>query len=113
VKRLDLTEIAQADLASIRRYSSRTWGRDQTAKYMDALRAGELVGFASSRSAVDAMIMAVRERLLNLPTNAVERGVPREHLRTVEDLARDVLDNPSALTFARGPDLPAEAEAGG
>jgi toxin ParE1/3/4 len=38
VKRLVLTEIARADLASIRRYSTRTWGRDQTSKYMDALR---------------------------------------------------------------------------
>jgi toxin ParE1/3/4 len=38
VKRLVLTEIARADLASIRRYSTRTWGRDQTTQYMDALR---------------------------------------------------------------------------
>lgn len=38
MKRLVLTEIARADLASIRRYSTRTWGRDQTAKYMDGLR---------------------------------------------------------------------------
>jgi toxin ParE1/3/4 len=38
VKRLVLTEIARADLAKIRRYSARTWGRDQTSKYMDALR---------------------------------------------------------------------------
>jgi toxin ParE1/3/4 len=38
VKRLVLTEIARADLASIRRYSTRTWGRDQTSKYIDALR---------------------------------------------------------------------------
>jgi toxin ParE1/3/4 len=38
VKRLVLTEIARADLASIRRYSMRTWGPDQTSKYMDALR---------------------------------------------------------------------------
>jgi toxin ParE1/3/4 len=38
VKRLVLTEIARADLARIRRYSTRTWGRDQTSKYMDALR---------------------------------------------------------------------------
>ena len=38
MKRLALTEIARADLASIRRYSTRTWGRDQTTKYMDALR---------------------------------------------------------------------------
>jgi toxin ParE1/3/4 len=38
VKRLVLTEIARADLASIRRYSTRTWGRDQTTNYMDALR---------------------------------------------------------------------------
>lgn len=38
MKRLALTEIARADLASIRRYSARSWGRDQTTKYMDALR---------------------------------------------------------------------------
>ena len=38
MKRLVLTEIARADLASIRRYSTRTWGRDQTSKYIDALR---------------------------------------------------------------------------
>jgi len=38
VKRLVLTEIARADLAKIRRYSTRTWGPDQTTKYMDALR---------------------------------------------------------------------------
>jgi toxin ParE1/3/4 len=38
VKRLVLTEIARADIASIRRYSTRTWGRDQTTNYMDALR---------------------------------------------------------------------------
>jgi toxin ParE1/3/4 len=38
VKRLDLAEIARADLASIRRYSTRAWGADQTARYMDALR---------------------------------------------------------------------------
>ena len=38
MKRLDLTEIARADLASIRRYSTRTWGRDRTTQYMDFLR---------------------------------------------------------------------------
>jgi toxin ParE1/3/4 len=38
VKRLVLTEIARADLASIRRYSTRTWGRDRTTQYMDFLR---------------------------------------------------------------------------
>jgi toxin ParE1/3/4 len=38
VKRLELTEIARADLQSIRRYSTRTWGADQTARYMDGLR---------------------------------------------------------------------------
>ena len=38
MKRLDVTEIARADLASIRRYSTRTWGPDQTTLYMDALR---------------------------------------------------------------------------
>lgn len=38
MKRLDLTESARADLASIRRYSTRTWGREQTTIYMNALR---------------------------------------------------------------------------
>lgn len=38
MKRLVLTEVAHADLASIRRYSMRTWGQDQTSKYMAALR---------------------------------------------------------------------------
>ncbi len=38
MKRLVLTEIARADLAKIRRYSTRAWGRDQTSRYMDALR---------------------------------------------------------------------------
>ena len=38
MKRLDLTEIARADLASIRRYSIRMWGPDRTTQYMDALR---------------------------------------------------------------------------
>lgn len=38
MKRLILTHIAQADLASIRRYSIRTWGPQQTADYMDGLR---------------------------------------------------------------------------
>ena len=38
MKRLVLTEIARADLASIRRYSTRTWGRDQTSRYIDVLR---------------------------------------------------------------------------
>ena len=38
MKRLDLTEIARADLASIHRYSTQKWGRNQTSAYMDALR---------------------------------------------------------------------------
>ena len=38
MKRLVLTEIAKADLASIRRYSARTWGRDLTSRYIDDLR---------------------------------------------------------------------------
>jgi toxin ParE1/3/4 len=38
VKRLVLTETARADLASILRYSTRTWGRDQATKYIEALR---------------------------------------------------------------------------
>ena len=38
MKRLVLTEIARADLASIRRFSTRSWGWDQTSRYMDALR---------------------------------------------------------------------------
>lgn len=38
MRRLDLTEIARADLTSIRRYSQRTWGTERTAQYMVALR---------------------------------------------------------------------------
>ena len=38
MKRLDLTDIARADLRSIRRYSSRTWGEERTVEYMGALR---------------------------------------------------------------------------
>jgi toxin ParE1/3/4 len=38
VRRLDLTEIARADLESMRRYSHRTWGPDRTVQYMAALR---------------------------------------------------------------------------
>lgn len=38
MRHLELTEIARADLKSIRRYSSRAWGADRTAEYMAALR---------------------------------------------------------------------------
>jgi plasmid stabilization system protein ParE len=38
VRRLELTEIARADLESIRRYSTRTWGQDQTSRYIGAIR---------------------------------------------------------------------------
>ena len=38
MRRLDLTEIARADLKSIRRYSNRAWGAGRTAEYMAALR---------------------------------------------------------------------------
>ena len=38
MRRLELTEIARADLKSIRRYSSRTWGSDRTAQYMREIR---------------------------------------------------------------------------
>ena len=36
--RLELTEIARADLKSIRRYSQRAWGTERTDRYMQALR---------------------------------------------------------------------------
>jgi toxin ParE1/3/4 len=38
VRRLELTEIARADLKSIKRYSDRTWGTERTERYMAALR---------------------------------------------------------------------------
>ena len=38
MRRLELTDIARADLKSIRRYSTRTWGQDQTSRYMSAIR---------------------------------------------------------------------------
>jgi toxin ParE1/3/4 len=38
VRRLEFTEIARADLKSIRRYSKQTWGVERTDHYMAALR---------------------------------------------------------------------------
>ena len=38
MRRLELTEVARADLKSIRRYSTRTWGHDRTSRYMGAIR---------------------------------------------------------------------------
>ncbi len=38
MRHLELTEIALADLKSIRPYSQRTWGPERTAQYMSALR---------------------------------------------------------------------------
>jgi toxin ParE1/3/4 len=56
VRRLDLTEIARADLASIRRYSKRTWGPDRTVQYIAELRdtmKGLVAGTVVSRSRDD------------------------------------------------------------
>lgn len=53
---LELTQIARADLRSIRRYSERTWGSDRTAEYMEALRdtmKGLLAGTVVSRNRND------------------------------------------------------------
>ena len=38
MRRIELTEIASADLKSIRRYSQRTWGLERTTQYMAAVR---------------------------------------------------------------------------
>lgn len=38
MRRLDLTQVAQADLKSIKRYSSRVWGAEQTERYIADLR---------------------------------------------------------------------------
>jgi toxin ParE1/3/4 len=56
VRRLELTEIAQADLKSIRRYSHRTWGPDRTVRYMAGLRdtmKGLVAGTVVSRNCDD------------------------------------------------------------
>ena len=56
MRHLDLTEIARADLKSIRRYSQRTWGPDRTGQYMAALRdtmKGLLAGTVGSRNRDD------------------------------------------------------------
>lgn len=56
MKHLELTEIARADLKSIRRYSQRTWGPDRTAQYMEALREtlkGLVAGTVISRTRDD------------------------------------------------------------
>jgi toxin ParE1/3/4 len=56
VRRLQFTEIARADLKSIRRYSQRTWGTERTARYMAALSdvmKGLVAGSVSSRDRDD------------------------------------------------------------
>lgn len=56
MRHLELTEIARADLKSIRRYSQRTWGSDRTAQYMAGLRdtmKGLLAGTVVSRNRDD------------------------------------------------------------
>jgi toxin ParE1/3/4 len=56
VRHLHLTDIARADLKSIRRYSQRMWGPDRTAQYMAALRdtmKGLLAGTVVSRNRDD------------------------------------------------------------
>jgi len=56
VRHLELTEIARADLKSIRRYSERTWGSDRTTQYMADLRdtmKGLLAGTVISRNRND------------------------------------------------------------
>jgi toxin ParE1/3/4 len=68
VRHLELTEIARADLKSIRRYSQRTWGPDLTVQYMAALRdtmKGLLAGTAVSRHRDDlrpGLLMATSGR---------------------------------------------------
>lgn len=68
MRRLDLTEIARADLKSIQRYSHRTWGPDRTVHYMAALRdtmKGLVAGTVISRSRDDLRLglqMATSDR---------------------------------------------------
>ena len=56
MRRLELTEIARADLKSIRRYSHKAWGPDRTVQYMAALLSvmkGLVAGTASTRKRDD------------------------------------------------------------
>jgi len=56
VRHLDLTEIARADVKSIRRYSQRAWGPERTVQYMARLRdtmKGLVAGTVVSRSRDD------------------------------------------------------------
>jgi toxin ParE1/3/4 len=56
VRRLDFTEIARADLKSIRRYSQKIWGPDRTVEYMAGLRdtmKGLVAGTVMSRNRDD------------------------------------------------------------
>jgi toxin ParE1/3/4 len=56
VRRLDFTEIARADLKSIRRYSEKLWGPDRTVQYMAGLRdtmKGLVTGTVVSRNRDD------------------------------------------------------------
>ena len=49
MRHLEFTEIARADLKSIRRYSQGTWSLERTALYMDALR-DTMKGWRQERS---------------------------------------------------------------
>jgi toxin ParE1/3/4 len=56
VRRLDFTEIARADLKSIRRYSQKVWGPDRTVQYLAGLRdtiKGLVTGTVVSRNRDD------------------------------------------------------------
>ena len=56
MKRVDFTEIARADLKSIRRYSQKIWGPDRTVQYMAGLRdtmKGLVAGTVVSRNRDD------------------------------------------------------------
>jgi toxin ParE1/3/4 len=68
VKRLDVSESAQADLRAIRRYSMRAWGPERTSQYMSDLRdtmKGLLRGTVTSRNRDDlrpGLLMATSGR---------------------------------------------------
>ena len=54
MRHLELTQVAQADLKSIKRYSSRAWGSEQTERYLADLR--------STMKAIVAGAVVSRER---------------------------------------------------
>lgn len=69
---------------------------------------GALVPFDTADAVVAAWQAAVRAAVLRLPTDAIRRGVPREHEALLRELAEDVLAAAARVREADGGHADAE-----